>query len=121
MASVAPGTNLTVTINCTPAPLTMNTPAVLPNAQVGVAYSASLPTTTGIYGGTPPYTWTVNSGSLPPGLTLSSSGIVTGTPSGAGSSTFGFLVTDSSGLSLNFSPDTFSSFRPRRVTRGVRC
>jgi hypothetical protein len=41
-------------------------------------------------GGVPPYTWTVSVGSLPPGLTLSSSGAITGTPTAAG--TYGFTV-----------------------------
>jgi large repetitive protein len=90
--------SLTITITCTPSPLTMNSPVNLPNATVGQAYSASLQTVTGLSGGVPPYTWALTSGSLPQGLALSpSSGIVSGTPSGAGSSTFQFSVTDSSG------------------------
>jgi hypothetical protein len=96
--------SLTITITCTPAALTMNSPVVLPNALVGQSYSASLATATGLSGGVPPYTWTVNSGSLPAGLTLSSSGVITGTPSSSGSSTFGFKVTDSSGFALFVDP-----------------
>jgi hypothetical protein len=36
-------------------------------------------------GGTPPYTYSINPGSLPPGLLLTAStGVVTGTPTGTG-------------------------------------
>jgi hypothetical protein len=47
-------------------------------------------------GGTSPYTWTVASGStLPAGLTLSSSGLLSGSPTAQGNFTFGITVTDS--------------------------
>jgi hypothetical protein len=63
----------------------------LPNGSQVQAYSATLAAT----GGTPPYTWTILSGSLPPGLTLSSSGVISGTPTGAGTYSFTVKVTDS--------------------------
>ena len=65
----------------------------LNNGTVGVAYNQTLSAA----GGTPPYSnWTVASGSLPAGLTLSSSsGAITGTPSSAGKSTFSVTVQDS--------------------------
>ena len=47
----------------------------LPQAQLNVAYFATLSAT----GGTAPYTWTVVAGALPPGLTLSG-GAISGTP-----------------------------------------
>jgi hypothetical protein len=118
MTSGAVGSTLTITISCTPSPLTMNSPVVLPNAQVGQSYSASLLTLTGLSGGVPPYTWTLSNGSLPAGLSLSSSGLVTGTPSGAGSSSFGFTVKDSSGLAFNFTPPV-EDFRNRAIGRGL--
>ena len=66
---------------------------VLPNGTVGVAYS----TTPSITGGAPPYTWSVVSGSLPPGLLLNAStGAITGTPTTTGSFSVGIQVTDSS-------------------------
>ena len=120
MTNLTIGSALSISITCTPASLTMNSPVVLPNAQVGLTYSASLASITGLTGGVPPYVWTLSAGSLPAGLALSSSGNVSGVPSGAGSSTFGFTVTDSSGLALNYDRkwtvfDFSHSFRARRV------
>jgi hypothetical protein len=66
--------NLTLTIV---APGLQITTSSLPNGQVGTAYSTTLSAT----GGTPPYTWSITSGTLPAGLTLNSStGAITGTP-----------------------------------------
>jgi uncharacterized repeat protein (TIGR01451 family) len=67
-----------------------------PSGEVNVPYSDQLTVT----GGTSPFTWSVSSGSLPHGLTLNAStGLISGTTSNAGSSTFTVKVTDSSGLS----------------------
>ena len=76
-----------------PAP-TITTGGTLPNATGGI-YSQTLVAS----GGTgPSYTWSVNPGStLPQGLTLSSAGILSGTPNIAGTYTFTFRVTDSAG------------------------
>ncbi len=67
----------------------------LPNATVGTAYSATLTASNGV----PPYTWGLANGSgpLPPGLTINaSSGLISGTPTSAGSYPFTVQVTDSS-------------------------
>jgi hypothetical protein len=45
-----------------------------------------------------PFTWTVESGTLPPGLSLSSAGAITGTPTAAGTFNFTMKVVDSTGL-----------------------
>ena len=45
-------------------------------------------------GGTAPYTWTVTTGNLPAGLTLSTGGVISGTPSAAGTSNFTVQVAD---------------------------
>jgi len=47
--------------------------------------------------GTAPYTFTIYSGSLPPGLSLSSSGLISGTPTTAGEYLVCFTVTDAAG------------------------
>lgn len=70
------------------------TPSTLPQAFIGTAYSASLSAM--VSGGTAPYTWAVTSGTLPAGITLSSVGTLSGTPTAAGTFTFSVTVTDSS-------------------------
>ena len=63
----------------------------LPAAMVGAAYSHTLQAA----GGSSPYSWSIASGSLPSGLTLSSAGVITGTASAAGNiSGIVFQVTD---------------------------
>jgi hypothetical protein len=67
--------------------------AKLPDGYVGKAYSANL-TTTGAVGAT---TWRVLSGNLPPRLSLSAAGRISGTPNTAGTYPFVVQVTDSTG------------------------
>ena len=69
------------------------TTSTLPVAQVGVPYSFQFPA----LGGNPPLTWSLYGNKpLPPGLALSSSGFLSGTPTEAGTFTFDVEVTDSS-------------------------
>lgn len=94
------GTSHTVTVSCSLPALTMLSPVTLPNAITGQTYIANLATLSKLAGGVPPYTFSLSSGSLPTGLSLSPSGSITGTPSSNGSFTFGFTVSDSSGLAM---------------------
>lgn len=68
------------------------------NASVGSAYSVQLNAATG---GTPGYTYAVNTGSnLPPGLSLSTSGLLGGVPTASGVYNFNLTATDSKGCSV---------------------
>lgn len=70
------------------------TPATLPNAVQGVAYSQTLT----VSGGIAPYRFSIGSGSLPAGLSLDPvRGIISGTPTGSGVANFAVTVTDSTG------------------------
>ncbi|NKJ23375.1 putative Ig domain-containing protein [Dyella sp. SG609] len=80
---------LTLTVN---APSITLAPASLPNATVAGSYSQNVTAS----GGTSAYTYAVTAGSLPPGLSLSSSGAITGTPTGAGAYNLTITATDSS-------------------------
>ena len=71
-----------------PLALTGNPPAGLVGTPYGYCFSAT--------GGTPPYTFTLDSGSVPPGTSLdASTGCITGTPTTAGTFCFVLRVTDS--------------------------
>ena len=64
----------------------------LPPGTVGSSYSATLNASDG----TPSYTWSITSGSLPSGLSLDpSTGAITGSPTSSGTQTPTFEVTDS--------------------------
>ena len=80
-----------------PPALTLTT-ATLADAVLNTAYSATLTAS----GGVAPYTFTLAGGTtLPAGLTLSSTGAITGTPTKAGSTIFSVDVTDSSTPALS--------------------
>jgi hypothetical protein len=81
----------TFTITVTAA-LTITT-ATLPNGTVGTAYSQTLAAA----GGTGTLTWSVSTGALPTGLTLSATGSLTGTPTAAGTFNFTLQVADAAG------------------------
>ena len=71
--------------------LVIGSPAVLPAGFAGRNYNAILTVT----GGTPPYTWSVTSGSLPSGVTLNQqSGTLAGTPTAAGVYQFAAQASD---------------------------
>ncbi|WP_204037081.1 fibronectin type III domain-containing protein [Micromonospora qiuiae] len=71
---------------------------VVPNlalGEVGAAYSQRLT----VLGGTPPFTWSVAAGSLPPSVTLNTvNGFIAGTPTTAGTYGADIRVTDAFGV-----------------------
>lgn len=84
--------NLSITVNNPPLQITTTT---LPQGVINVTYSSTALLTA--IGGTQPYTWSISSGSLPSGLMLNSStGLISGKPTAAGTSSFTAKVTDSS-------------------------
>ncbi|MFC4531525.1 DUF7507 domain-containing protein [Sphaerisporangium dianthi] len=106
------GTAYTFTVTAVnaagPGPASLRSTAVTPNAnplltfppppsgQVGIAYSVPLTMT----GGTAPIAWSVSAGSLPPGVTLNpSTGLLSGTPTAAGSYSFTVRIVDAAGQS----------------------
>jgi hypothetical protein len=71
----------------------------LPNGTECVAYSASV---FSVEGGTAPFTWSVTSGTVPPGLSFAAAdGSITGTPTAVGTFDFTVMVADSSTPSLS--------------------
>ncbi|WP_430543697.1 autotransporter domain-containing protein [Xanthomonas sacchari] len=67
----------------------------LPAGTAGTAYNQTLSTS----GGTAPYSYSVVSGALPTGLSLTTAGVLSGTPSAAGSFAFSIKVSDANGFS----------------------
>ncbi|HYM75013.1 MAG TPA: FG-GAP-like repeat-containing protein [Candidatus Dormibacteraeota bacterium] len=94
ITDTAPGSPQTVSLSGTGVLQLVVTTTSLPGGTVGVAYSQALAAT----GGTTPYTWSVSSGSLPAGLSLTAAGVISGTPTTAGTANFTVKVTDSKGL-----------------------
>jgi len=78
-----------VTIQCPS--LNITSPSTLSSSTVGQAYSYQVQ----ISGGQLPVTYSLVSGSLPPGLSLSLTGLISGTPTTAGSYSFTLRATDS--------------------------
>jgi hypothetical protein len=77
------------------APLQIKT-LLAPTARESVGYSAALAAA----GGSGSYVWSLSSGSLPPGLTLSPSGSLSGVPTTAGAYTFTLRVADAANTAL---------------------
>jgi Putative Ig domain len=77
-------------ISIDPTLLTIQTGSPLRSGTAGIAYAETLAAS----GGTPPYTWTLSAGSLPAGLDLNSSGLISGTPASSGTLNFTAQVTD---------------------------
>jgi hypothetical protein len=90
----------TLTVNANP---TITTTSPLTAGMVGSAYSVTLASSSG----TSPYKYAVTGGTLPTGVTLSTGGVLSGTPTANGTYNFAVTVTDSS-TTLCTGSETFS-------------
>ena len=94
--SVTPNKTYTATktLDLTVNPTLFITTSSLPAVVVGNYYSQPL----SMLGGTPSYTWSIASGSLPPGILMSpSTGSISGIPTGTGTFSFTVRLTDATG------------------------
>ncbi len=101
------------------------TTTFLPDATSGVFYSQSF----AAGGGQPPYTWSLSPGSLslPSGLSLTTNGVLSGTPTTSGSVNFSVRVTDNQnstadqflGLNINAVPLQITTLSLPSGTNGV--
>ena len=92
-AGISPvaGSPVVTTVGSAGCPTILLSPATLPNGSPGVPYNQTITAS----GGAPPYNFLVTSGSPPPGLELSSSGVLSGTPTSEGTFAFTVRATDS--------------------------
>ena len=82
--------NFTLVINAPT--ITLSPASPLAGGTIAAAYNETVSAS----GGTGAYSFAVTAGSLPPGLTLASTGGISGTPTGAGAYNFVITATDSS-------------------------
>lgn len=89
-------------------------PSTLPTAMVGTAFSQPL----NANGGTAPYSFAIGAGTLPSGLSLNAAGVLSGTPTAAGSFPVTVTATDANGFTgsqsytLAVAPSVTFSFSP---------
>jgi hypothetical protein len=96
-AAPASATLIVTAVAC---PVITLTPATMPNGLVGQAFSQTLTAS----GGTAPYTFSVASGALPTGTTLSVAGglgLVSGTPTTNGTYTFTIRASDANNCGVD--------------------
>ncbi len=93
--NVSVDASATLTVN-NPGTLTITT-TTLPTAQVTVFYNQQLT----VVGGTAGYTWQLTNGALPPGISLSSGGLLSGVPTNSGIYSFTVRATDTQGLNTS--------------------
>ena len=90
-ATNASGTSSPATVSISvSAPSITLSPGSLSNGIVGVTYNSSFSAS----GGTAPYSYSITSGSMPAGLSLSTSGTLSGTPTTGGAYNFSIGVQD---------------------------
>ena len=105
------------------APVTVSTSS-LPAATTGTAYSQTMSAT----GGTGSYTWARTAGTLPTGLTFSSAGVLSGTPTAGGTFTFTVTATDGAGrtgaksmsVTVAAAPGAFAKSGPKNLATRLK-
>lgn len=88
------GASKTFTLITVVTPPSITTSATLAGGTVGTDYSLTLAGADG----TAPYGWSLTSGALPQGLSISSNGVISGLPSSPSTSSFTVRLTDAHGL-----------------------
>jgi hypothetical protein len=93
------GDTLTFNVTITPpaSPIVVS-PLALPTSTAGTAFSQTLTSS----GGLAPYSYSLQSGTLPVGLTLSGGGVISGTPTQRGGYAFTVRSTDSTSPTAQF-------------------
>ena len=79
-------------------------PSTLPAAMLNTTYNQSITAS----GGVAPYTYVITSGALPTGLSLSTSGVISGTPTADGTSSFTVTATDANTPTANTGSQVYS-------------
>jgi uncharacterized protein YhjY with autotransporter beta-barrel domain len=88
---------VTITITPSASPITVS-PAALPTLTAGTPFSQSLSSS----GGLAPYTYALQSGTLPVGVSLTSGGVLSGTPTQRGAYSFSVRSTDATAPTAQF-------------------
>jgi len=94
---------------------TITTTSPLPTGEISIPYSQTL----SVSGGVGPFTWSLTTGSLPNGLTLSSTGTISGTPTQFGTFSFTVTVIDSFGITGTKAFSLIIARQPRIITANV--
>lgn len=89
--------------------------STLPNGTQNTFYTATL----SAQGGLTPYSWTVASGTLPPGLTLNIAGVLSGTPTSSGTSSFTVKVTDGEAPAVSVTKQLMLTIAPGSQTATI--
>ena len=103
-----------LSINVTPLSITTTS---LPPGSIGQAYSQQVQT----IGGIAPLTWSISAGTLPPGLTLNQTGVISGTPIvPAGTSSFTVRVQTQADKRTRKRSRSSSTYSTRQISRPPR-
>jgi hypothetical protein len=92
----------TLIVSCPP--LNITSPSTLPSSTVGQVYTYQILAS----GGQPPVSYNLVSGSLPPGLNLGPTGLISGTPITQGNYSFTLEARDSCSIGAQSTQKTFS-------------